>query len=154
MNPKEVAMSLATTHVTQASSNGVDHRPIGLGAVAVGLASLACANFASAGENGGVAAFAGTSAFMLAVAAIVFGLVVPRARESGRLVRPALILTVLSGLGAVAFWSGLAQIAAPAAVLLGYLALQREDTSRAGSWTAIVLSGLLYAAVLTASVIG
>jgi hypothetical protein len=147
-------VSISTTHITQDRSEGVDRRAIGLGAVVVGLASLAVANFVTPGDNGGGAEFAGTAGFMLVVAAIVFGLVVPRASESGRLVRAALILTVLSGLGAAVFWSGLAQITAPAAVLLGYLALQRAGTSRPAAWTAIVVSGLLYAATLTACVIG
>ena len=85
----------------------------------------------TAGDNGGPAEFALTGSFTLVVAAIVFGLVVPRAQESGRLVRSALILTALSVLGGVFFFSGLAQITAPAAMLLGYIALDRDGASRA-----------------------
>ena len=147
-------MSVGTTHVTNSRSTGLDHRAVGTGAVVVGLASLVVANFVTPGDNGGAAEFAVTSGFMLVVAAIVFGLVVPRARENGRLVRTALVLTALSVLGGIAFWSGLGQITAPAAVLLGYLALEREDSSRGGAWAAIILAGLLYAGILTAAVIG
>lgn len=147
-------MSVGTTHITNSRSADLDHRAVGIGAVAVGLASLAVANFVTPGENGGAVEFAVTGGFMLVVAAIVFGLVVPRARENGQLVRTALVLTALSVLGGIAFWSGLGQVTAPAAVLLGYLALEREGSSRGGAWTAIVISGLLYAAILTASVIG
>ncbi len=84
----------------------------------------------------------------------MFGLVVPRAQESGRLVRSALILTALSVLGGVFFFSGLAQITAPAAMLLGYIALDRDGASRAGAWSAIALSALLYVGTLTVCVIG
>ena len=147
-------MSVNTTHITQARSASPDHRMVGAGAAVVGLASLAVANFVTPGDNGGAGEFAVTGSFTLIVAAIVFGLVVPRARENGHLVRAALILTALSALGLAAFWSGLGQVTAPAAVLLGYLALEPDDGSRGGAWAAIVLSGLLYAAILTASVIG
>ena len=147
-------MSVTTTNITEARSGSVDHRLVGVGAVAVGLASLVVANFVTPGDNGGPGEFALTGSFTLLVAAIVFGLVIPRAKESGRYVRPALILTALSVLGGLMFFSGLAQITAPAAVLLGYLALEREDAFRAGAWSAIVLSGILYAGTLTACIIG
>ena len=147
-------MSVSSTHIAEGRSEALSSRLVGVGAVVVGLASLVVANFVTPGENGGAAEFAGTGTFMLVVAAIVFGLVVPRAQESGRLVRAALILTALSVLGGVAFWSGLGQVTAPAAMLLGYEALSRGASSRAGAWSAIVLSGLLYAAVLTACVVG
>ena len=147
-------MSVNTTHITQARSESLDHRIVGAGAVIAGLASLVVANFVTPGDNGGATEFAATGTFMLVVAAIVFGLVVPRARENGRLVGAALILTALSVLGGIAFWSGLGQVTAPAAVLLGYLALDRDGSSRGGAWTAIVLAGLLYAGILTACVVG
>ena len=147
-------MSATTTPVDHVRPGSLDHRVIALGAVAAGFASLVVANFVTPGDQGGPGEFAATGSFMLVVAAIVFGLVVPRARESGRLVRPALILTALSVLGGLFFFSGLAQITAPAAILLGYLALDADGASRAGAWTAVVLSGLLYAGTLTACVIG
>lgn len=147
-------MSVTSTHITPARADALDHRAVGVAAAVVGLASLVVANFVTPGDQGGPAEFALTGSFTLVVAAIVFGLVVPRAQESGRLVRPALILTALSVLGGLFFFSGLAQITAPAAMLLGYIALDQEGASRAGAWSAIVLSGLLYVGTLTACVVG
>lgn len=147
-------MSVTTTHISQARSDSPDHRVVGVAAAVIGLASLVVANFVTPGDNGGPGEFAATGTFTLVVAAIVFGLVVPRARENGRFVRSALILTALSVLGGVFFFSGLAQITAPAAMLLGYLALEHDGASRGGAWAAIVLSGVLYAGTITACIIG
>jgi hypothetical protein len=147
-------MSAATTHIDEARPASVDHRVVGVGAAVVGLASLAVANFVTPGENGGAAEFAVLGGAMLAVAGIVFGLVVPRAVQAGTLVRTALILTALSLFGVVMFWTGIGQITAPAAILLGYLALQQGDARRGGALAAIALSGLFYAGVLVASVVG
>lgn len=149
-------MSVSTTHVTQEPSAAIDHRLVGAGAAVAALVSLVFANFVGVaeGDNGGVGEFATTGILTLALAAIVLGRVVPSAIESGRLVRAALGLTALAVPGVLAFWSGLPQIAAPAAILLATLALQREGTSRAGAWTAIVLSALAYASAVTACVAG
>jgi hypothetical protein len=148
-------MSVDTTHITQERSAGIDHRLIGAGAAVAALVSLVFANFVGVteGDNGGVGEFATTGMLTLALAAIAFGRVVPSAIESGRLVRAALGLTALAVPGVLAFWSGLPQIAAPAAILLAALALQRDGTSRAGAWIAIVVSALAYAAAITACVV-
>lgn len=147
-------MSAGTTYITQNRIGGLDNHAIGIGAVVIGLASLAVANFVTPGENGGAAEFAFLSAVMVIAAVIVFGRVVPRAVDRGHMVRTALVLTALSALGAAFFWSGLAQVTAPAAVLLGTYALSRDDSSRGGAVTAIALSGLFYVATLVASVVG
>lgn len=147
-------MSAATTLIDQTEPRSVDHRVVGLGAAAVGLASLAVANFVTPGENGGAAEFAVLGSAMLAVAGIVFGVVVPRAVQNGTAVRTALILTALSLLGVVMFWTGVGQITAPAAILLGYLALQQSAARRGAALAAIALSGLFYVGVLVASVVG
>lgn len=149
-------MSVNTTHITHERSAGIDHRVVGAVAAVAALVSLVFANFVGAaeGDNGGVGEFATTGILTLALATIAFGRVVPSAIESGRLVRAALGLTALAVPGVLAFWSGLSQIAAPAAILLATLALQRGGSSRAGAWTAIVLSALAYAAAVTACVAG
>jgi hypothetical protein len=149
-------VSVNTTHITHERSAGIDHRVVGAVAAVAALVSLVFANFVGAaeGDNGGVGEFATTGILTLALATIAFGRVVPSAIESGRLVRAALGLTALAVPGVLAFWSGLSQIAAPAAILLATLALQRGGSSRAGAWTAIVLSALAYAAAVTACVAG
>jgi hypothetical protein len=147
-------VSAGTTYITQTRVGGIDNHTVGIGAVVIGLASLAVANFVTPGDNGGGAEFATLGAFMVLLAVIMFGRVVPRAVERGHVVRTALILTALSAVGAAFFWAGLAQVTAPAAVLLGTHALSRADTSRRGAVTAIVLSGLFYLATLVASVVG
>jgi hypothetical protein len=148
-------VSVNTTHIAQESSARIDHRLVGAGAAVAALVSLLFANFVGVaeGDNGGVGEFATTGMLTLALAAIAFGRVVPSAIESGRLVRAALALTALAVPGVLAFWSGLPQIAAPAAILLATLALQRGGTPRTGAWTAIVLSTLAYAAAVTACVV-
>jgi hypothetical protein len=146
----------ATTNITHDRSGGIDHRLAAAGTVVLAIASLVFANFVGTADdaNGGVGEFVTTGALTLAVAAIVFGRVVPRALESGSEVRTALYLTALAVPAVMAFWAGITQIAAPAAILLAYLALKRPGSSRAGAWIAIALSTLAYLAAYTACVAG
>jgi hypothetical protein len=150
-------VSVTTTHTAQDSPTNVDPRAIGLIAAVLALGSLALANFVgvSDSDNGGAAEFAITGGFALAVAGFVYGWSLPRALRSGNYMRAALVLTVLSVLGVTAFWSGLTQVAAPAAMLLGYRELQRKDgAGAAGPVAAIGFSALALLAAVAACVIG
>ena len=72
------------------------------------------------GENGGTGPALITAVFCLVVAGILFGLVIPRTRRTGR---TALILGILAVLSLVAFWSGVTPVIAAAA-----LAVPRDAT--------------------------
>jgi hypothetical protein len=148
---------VSATPITQNRPADMDHRVVGLIAAAIALGSLMLANFVgvSVGDDGGAAAFAMTGAFALAVAGIVYGWVIPRTRQRGDYLRTALVLTVLSVLGVVVFWSGLTQVVAPAAMLMGYLELQRGDgASPAGPVAAIGFSALALLAAVAACAVG
>jgi hypothetical protein len=75
------------------------------------------------------------------LAAIVFGLVVPRAVSGAwPMARTGLILSVVGLLTVAAFWSGAPPIFAFAGILLGYFARQRGGSREA---TAAVAIGVL-----------
>ena len=104
------------------------------------LGAIAVANFVGEGENGGPAEFAVSAVVALAVAALLFGRVVPNARESARPGRTALVLAILAVVTLVVFWSGLPQVLAPAAIVLGMAAPRSRETV-----AATVLGSVAYA---------
>jgi hypothetical protein len=65
------------------------------------------------GENGGVSQGISTGVFSAIVAAVLFGLVVPRIRKADR---ATLILGIVTVLSIAVFWSGLTPILAAATV--------------------------------------
>ena len=117
--------------------------------VAIAAAALAAANFSGNGENGGAGPYAVSLAIAVLVTALMFGRVVPRALEGPRPARIALVIAGLSVLTCVAFWSGLPQALAPAAIVLG-LASPRSGESVAATGIASVA----YVASLVGCVIG
>jgi hypothetical protein len=127
----------------------INERVAGPIAVAVALGAVAVANFAGSGDNGGAGPFAICAVISLAVAALVFGRVVPRAKAGSRPGRTALVLAILSVVSLAAFWSGLPQILAPAAIVVG-LARPRSGESTA----AVVLGSVAYALSLVAVFVG
>jgi bacteriorhodopsin len=67
--------------------------------------------------------------FILVVALIVFGVVVPRAaRRPASAGRVGLTLSILAVITVVAFWSGLPPVLAPGGIVLGYIG--REHARR------------------------
>ena len=135
-------MSATVTGIT-------NERVVGPVVALIALGALAVANFVSEGENGGGGAFAVTAVIALGVAAVLFGRVIPNARESARAGRTALILAALAVLTLVVFWSGLPQVLAPAAIVLG-LAAPRSGEAVA----ATVLGSVAYALSLVGVFIG
>jgi len=135
-------MSTTATGITS-------ERLIGPIAAAIAVGATAVANlFVSGDESGSATIFAGCAVVTLAVAALLFGRVVPRAKE-GNPARVGLVLAALSVLTLLVFWSGLPQILAPAAIVLG-LAAPRSGESIA----AVAIGSLAYAASLVGAVIG
>jgi Mg2+/Co2+ transporter CorB len=118
-------------------------------AAVIAVASLAVANFAGSGDNGGAGPFAAGCVVVLALAVLLFGRIVPRAREGARAGRVALILAGLSVLTVAVFWIGAPQVLAPAAIVLG-LAAPRNGEATA----AVVLGAVAYALSLVAAVAG
>ena len=113
------------------------------------LGAIAVANFVAEGENGGPAEFAVSAVVALAVAALLFGRVVPNARESARPGRTALVLAILAVVTLVVFWSGLPQVLAPAAIVLGVAAPRSREAV-----AATVLGSVAYALSLVGVLIG
>jgi hypothetical protein len=86
----------------------------------IALGALAVANFDKGpGEQGGPAEYALMGTVALLVTALVFGRVIPNARQGARAGRVALIMAVAATLTLVFFWTGLPYVFAPAAILLG-----------------------------------
>jgi asparagine N-glycosylation enzyme membrane subunit Stt3 len=109
-------------------------------AVAIAMAA-ALGAWGSFGDNGDFGDYWPVLIIIAIVAAIVFGLVVPRAVSGAwPAARTGLILSVLGLLTVAVFWSGAPPIFAFAGILLGYLARQRGET---GVATAAVVVGTL-----------
>ena len=126
-----------------------NERLIGPIVAAIALGAIAVANFAIEGdESGGAGPFAICAVVSLIVATLLFGRVVPRAKE-GSTARVALMLAALSVLTLVAFWSGLPQVLAPAAIVLG-LAAPRSAEAVA----ATAIGTVAYAASLVGVFVG
>ena len=135
-------MSATVTGITNERVVGPIVALIMLGAVAV-------ANFVGEGENGGPAEFAVSAVVALAIAALLFGRVVPNARASARAGRTALVLAVLAVVALVVFWSGLPQVLAPAAIVLGLAAPRSREAV-----AATVLGSVAYALSVVGVFIG
>jgi hypothetical protein len=132
-----------------ATASGItNERLTGPVVAALAIGAIAVANFVAEGENGGAGPFAVSAIVALIVAALVFGRVIPRAKD-GATARTALVLAALSVLLLVAFWSGLPQILAPAAIVLG-LAAPRSGESIA----AVAIGSLAYAVSLVSVFVG
>jgi hypothetical protein len=118
-------------------------------AVAIAIGAVAVANFAGNGDNGGAGPFAVSAVIVVALGALLFARVVPGAVDRGRPARTALVLAGLSVLTLIAFWSGLPQILAPAAIVLG-LAAPRSGEANA----AVGIASVAYVAALVGCAIG
>ena len=133
-----------------AAVSGISNeRVVGPLVALIAIGALAVANFVGDGENGGAGPFAVTAVIAVGLAAFLFGRVIPGARESERPGRMALVMAVLAVLTLVVFWSGLPQVLAPAAIVLG-LAAPRSGESVA----ATVLGTVAYALSIVGVFVG
>jgi cation transport ATPase len=114
-----------------------DERLAGALALIITIAGLAFANFGGSGDNGGAGAYALTVGVCAVLAAVLFGRVLPGAREPAR---AAWILAALALATCVVFWSGLPFVLGMGAVYSG---------SRAGRGAPAALGAL---AILLAAV--
>ena len=110
-------------------------------AVAIAVAAI----LGAWGTFGGDGNSTGDYIFVLVIigvlAAIVYGLVVPRAaRGIWPMARTGLILSILGLLTVIVFWSGAPPIFAFAGILLGYFAREREPSGLA---TGAILIGVM-----------
>ena len=108
------------------------------------LAIAVAAILGAWGTFGGDGNSTGDYIFVLVIigvlAAIVYGLVVPRAaRGIWPMARTGLILSILGLLTVIVFWSGAPPIFAFAGILLGYFAREREPSGLA---TGAILLGV------------
>jgi len=111
-----------------------------IAAVAIGMAALLGA-WGSFGDNGDFGDYWPVLIIIGVVAAIVFGVVVPRGLSGAwPTARTGLILSVLGLLTVIAFWSGAPPIFAFGGILLGYVARQRGESGLA---TAAIGIGVL-----------
>jgi hypothetical protein len=109
-------------------------------AVAIAMAA-ALAAWGSFGDNGDFSDYWPVLIIIGVLAAIVFGLVVPRGLSGAwPMARTGLILSVLGLLTVIVFWSGAPPIFALGGILLGYFARQRGESGMA---TAAVAIGVL-----------
>lgn len=91
------------------------------------------------GENGGASEGLSTAVLCAVIAAVLFGLVVPRARNADR---AALVLGVLTVLSVVVFWSGVTPILAASTLAVARRQPTAARTTVVMQWLAIVAAGL------------
>lgn len=120
--------------------------PVAIAATALATTMAAIGTFASGEEQGG-RGFLVICAVIAVAAAIVFGLIVPRALRREAVGASALTLAVLGLVTVVAFWSGLTPILAGGGALLGWAGRDAER-GRGMSWAAVVIGALALAGYL------
>lgn len=98
------------------------------------------------GESASFGNFASSALIALVVAAVLFGWAVPRWQGSPR---ASLVLAVLAVLSLGAFWAGLPEVVAPAAIVAALAASERTTTHKVaiGIATLALLAGVVAALV-------
>jgi hypothetical protein len=122
-----------------------------LAAVGVGLAAVViiAGNYhVRPGENGGTGPGIATGIFCAVVAAVLFGLVVPRVRHADR---SALILGISTVLSLAIFWSGLTPILAAATLAAANKSQTPQRRTTVIRWVAIAAAVLTVAWTLANS---
>lgn len=120
---------------------------------AIGVAALAAAvashvlGFLVTDEDSDVPGFVITSLISAGVAALMFGVVIPRQRrapdEANRAARAGSITAAVSVLSIPAWWAGLPFVLGPAAAVLGRLGRERAAVARRGEAAAALVLGVL-----------
>jgi hypothetical protein len=124
---------------------------VGPVAAAAAVAAAALANLGNLtthkDENGGLGAFVGCAIVALIIAALLFGWALPRWQESRR---APLVLTALAAVSLGAFWAGLPEVVAPAAIMAALSVPERTT----GHKVAIGVSTLVLVAGVVAALVG
>jgi hypothetical protein len=122
---------------------------VGVATAILTAVALAAANFTGDGENGGAGPYALTLIVSLAVAAILFGWVIPRIERPAR---AGLVVGVLGVLSVAAYWTGLPYVLGPAAIALGLLGRARAEGKGAAA-AGVVLGALATAGAIAAVIL-
>jgi hypothetical protein len=101
------------------------------GAAAVAATALANLGNLTSGkdENGGVGAFVSCALIALVLAAVLFGWALPRWQGSQR---APIVLALLAVLSVGAFWAGLPEVVAPAAIVAA-LSVEERTVAQKGA---------------------
>ena len=131
---------------TQMSSAHTTHVPVRPAAIATVLGTLAFTAVGTLGDgtggsDHGAREFLVIAAIVVAVAALMFVFVVPRALRSGRTANLGLGLAIASLPFVLVFWSGITPLLAVSGILLGLAA--RRTTDGAGKGAVAVGVGAL-----------
>lgn len=129
-------MAATTAEIRSYSSTAV-LAPVSL--VVAGIIIFAGNYDVRKGENGGTGPAIGTAIICVVLAAVLFGYVVPRARNVDR---TALILGVVGFVSLLAFWSGVAPVLAAAALAVA------PPTSESPRWTKVAQGAAVVASVV------
>ena len=120
-----------------------------LGSVALAIALSAVGTFRGDADHS-ARSWLVVSAIVVAVAAVVFWLIVPRVDRVGR---GALIFGIVGVLSIVVFWLGIPPVLAGAAALLA-LAARERGTETGMATAALVLAALTLAAAVVVAFVG
>jgi hypothetical protein len=120
-----------------------------LGSVALAIALSAIGTFRG-DEDHSARSWLIVSAIIVAVAAVVFWVIVPRIDRVGR---GALIFAILGALSIVVFWLGIPPVLAGAAAMLALVARGR-GTETGMATIALALAALTVAAAVVVAIIG
>lgn len=100
------------------------------------------------GDNGGLGPAIVTAVICVVLAAVLFGYIVPHARNA---IRTATLLAVIAVVSVVVFWSGILPILAGAAIAVAPPARETPLGTKIAQGAAVVLSVVTLAATLAQS---
>jgi len=138
-------MTAATSDIRSDRSLGL-LAPVSL--VVAGLIIFAGNYDVRKGDNGGLGPAIVTAAICVVLAGVLFGYVVPRARNA---IRTATILAVVAVVSVVAFWAGVLPILAAASLAVAPPAAETPWWTKVAQGAAVLLSVLALAATLAQS---
>jgi len=141
-----VVVTAATSDVRAPSSLTGALAPIGL--VVAGLIIFAGNYDVRKGENGGTGPAIGTAIICVVLTAVLFAVVVPRARNANR---AALVLGVLAFVSLAAFWSGVTPVFAAAAIAVAPPAPGTPQSTKVAQGVAVAASVLALVVTLAQS---
>ena len=137
-----------TTTASDARPSNLTSLLAPIGVVVAGLIIFAGNYDVRKGDNGGTGPAIVTAIICVVLAAVLFGVVVPRARNTAR---TALILGIVGVVSVVVFWSGITPILAAAAVAVAPPDTQPGRWVKVAQGAAVAISLLALIATLAQS---